>query len=278
MPQHMEVLLLGTAAAEGWPCPWCGCAACVEARRRGGRDIRTRSGALIDDVVKVDFGPDTLMQMQREGRDLTRLSTLVFTHGHDDHFAPAELQYRAPGFVTQTPLPTLNVYANADVHDQIEQHYGPQLDAMHQALHPALEPFQAVTAPDGTEVLPLPATHGAPGSLVLRLTRQGRHIFYGHDTGTFPDDTVQALSGTPLDLALFDCTYGPTSHTYSGHLGNDGVLEMADRLRAVGAVTNQTILVATHFSHNGGLLYDGLVEAFAPRGFRVAHDGMKIDL
>ena len=180
----MEILLLGTAAAEGWPCPWCGCDACAHARRAGGRDIRSRSNALLDGVVKVDFNADTLMQVQRAGRDLTALSTLVFTHAHNDHCTPAELQYRGPWFVTQAPPPLLHVYGSAEVMEEVRAALDDP-DALRLELHPPLEPFQAVTTPDGTEILPLPAAH-APGTLLLRLTRNGRHLFYGHDFGDVP--------------------------------------------------------------------------------------------
>jgi phosphoribosyl 1,2-cyclic phosphate phosphodiesterase len=273
----MELLLLGTAAAEAWPCPWCGCSACTEAQRRGGRDIRTRAGALLDGCVKIDFGPDTLMQMQREHRTLRDVTTLVFTHGHDDHFTPTELQYRGPGSVTQSPLPLMHVYANAEIGERLREIYGDKFAEMHMELHPPLEPFQPVTTADGTEILPQPAAH-SPGALLLRLTRHGRSVFQGHDSGVYPEETIAALGKAPLHLALFDCTYGPTPYNYHGHLGIPGVIESAERLRRVGAITEQTTLVATHFSHNGGALYDELVTAFAPHGIRVAADGMIFDV
>jgi phosphoribosyl 1,2-cyclic phosphate phosphodiesterase len=273
----MELLLLGTAAAECWPSAWCTCTACTGARRHGGRDIRTRSGALLDGVVKVDFGPDTLMQMQQARRDLTTCTTLVFTHAHDDHFTPGELQYRGPGFVPHMALPTLDVYGNQEITGILSERYGSQLKSMHMELHEPLRPLERVVTPDGTGILPLSAAHDT-GALLLRLTRQGRHIFYGHDSGIYPDETIQALAGTPLDLVLFDCTHGSEPSDYKGHLGIPSVLEMAERLRTVGAITAKTMLVATHFSHNGSLLYDDLIAQFAPHGIRVSYDGLILDI
>ena len=272
----MEILLLGTAAAEGWPCPWCGCDSCTHARRAGGRDIRSRSNALIDGVVKVDFNADTLMQVQRMGRDLTALSTLVFTHAHNDHCTPAELQYRGPWFVTQVPP-----VAPARLRKRRGDAGGARLSRRPGRPASGTAPApgavsRAVTTPDGTEILPLPAAH-TPGTLLLRLTRHGRHFFYGHDSGTYPDETIAALAGTPLDMVLLDCTYGPQLHEYTGHLGIDGVLQMAERLRAVGAVTSQTRLVATHFSHNGGLGHDELTARLALHGVQAAYDGMMVE-
>ena len=65
----MKVQYLGTAAAEGWPGMFCHCKNCEEARRRGGRDIRTRCQTLIDDVLFLDFPPDTYYHALQFGID-----------------------------------------------------------------------------------------------------------------------------------------------------------------------------------------------------------------
>ena len=54
----MEFRFLGTAAAEGWPAMFCECEACREAERRGGRNIRRRSGAMLGDEILIDCPPD----------------------------------------------------------------------------------------------------------------------------------------------------------------------------------------------------------------------------
>ncbi|HEV2472042.1 MAG TPA: hypothetical protein VGS41_05210, partial [Chthonomonadales bacterium] len=83
----MKITLLGTSAAEGWPGLFCRCRACGEARRLGGKNIRTRASALIDGILKIDFPPDTLYHVIRYNLDLQCLAALVFTHAHDDHFS-----------------------------------------------------------------------------------------------------------------------------------------------------------------------------------------------
>lgn len=274
----MMLTLLGTAAAEGWPAAFCRCAACEGARVSGGHNLRTRSGALLDDDFKIDFGPDTVMQMQRVGRDLSRLTTLVFTHGHDDHFAPNELQYRSRKFLTQMDLPTLHIYANVDIHAMLVTIYpAAEWDDLRIKLHPPLEPLVPVETADGDTLLPLPAAH-SPDALLLRITRRGQSILQGHDSGPFPEETVQALAGVPLAVALLDCTYGGANPNSGGHMGIDGVLDTVGRLRDVGAVTHETQIIATHFSHNGGLLQDELTARFASHGVGVAFDGMQVML
>ncbi len=270
----MTIHLLGTAAAEGWPAPFCTCEACTAARREGGRNIRTRSGALIDSDLKIDFNADTVMQLQRDGRSLERLQTIVFTHQHADHIVPTELGWMRHPF-TNTPLPgPVAIYGNGEVIKLIRaaaQEEGDVGPLLHE-----LRPFEEVVTPSGDTILPLPADH-VEGALVLRITRGGRTLFYGHDSGLYPEATLEALSdGIVLDLALMDCTNGAVTSSNRGHMGVDGVVRMTEELRRRGAVTDATRVVATHFSHNGNALHAELERMFAPHGIEVAYDGIRI--
>ncbi len=241
----MELLLLGTAAAEGWPAPYCLCAACEEARKRGGANLRARSGALIDDDLKIDHNADTVLQMQRSGRNLARVRTILFTHQHSDHIVPGELAWAATPFTNTPPAEPIAVYGNAEVVAMLQAAF-PEPAKKNLDLR-LLTPLEPVTTPTGDEVLPLPADH-APGALLLRITRNGKTLFYGHDSGLYPDATLAALGdGPPLDIALFDTTYGGSPSSNRGHMGLDGVVQMADELRRRGAVTDTTRLIATHF-------------------------------
>jgi phosphoribosyl 1,2-cyclic phosphate phosphodiesterase len=273
----MKLTLLGTAAAEGWPAPFCRCPACQEARRRGGPNLRGRSGALVDDDLKIDFGADTLGQMQRTGRDLAEIRTLVFTHQHSDHIVPVELEWAAPPFTNTPPAEPITVFGNAEVVALLRTEF-PEPARRNLDIRPPLEPLQPVTTPQGDSVLPMPADHVA-GAFVLRITRNGKTLFYGHDSGLYPEPTLQALAdGPPLDIALLDCTYGGQTSQNRGHMGVDGVVRMTEELRRRGAITDATRIVATHFSHNGGLLHEELVRAFLPHGIEVAFDGMVVDV
>ena len=55
----MKFRFLGTCAAEGIPALWCRCDNCRRSRELGGRALRTRSQALIDDTLLIDFPSDT---------------------------------------------------------------------------------------------------------------------------------------------------------------------------------------------------------------------------
>ena len=55
----MKIKFLGTAAAEGIPALFCDCRVCQNARRVGGKEIKTRSQAIVDDKILIDFPADT---------------------------------------------------------------------------------------------------------------------------------------------------------------------------------------------------------------------------
>lgn len=271
----MELCILGTAAAEGWPAPFCVCAACEGARRRGGPNLRSRSGALVDDDLKIDFSADTVLHMQRTGRNLAKVRTILFSHQHSDHIVPTEMAWIAPPFTNTPPPEPIAVYGNAEVMGMLHAAYSDpakrNLD-----LRPPFAPLVPVTTNAGDEVLPLPADH-APGALLLRITRKGQTLFYGHDSGLYPEATLDALGDGPaLDIILLDCTTGAQQTKNRGHMGVTGVIEMVEELRRRGPITDQTRVIATHFSHNGGLLHEELVRAFLPHGIEVAYDGIVI--
>jgi len=87
----MKLTYLGTAAAEGWPGTFCNCTACRSARALGGKDIRTRSQAIVDGELLLDLPCDTYFHMLRGSLDLSAVRWLLVTHSHTDHFYPSEL-------------------------------------------------------------------------------------------------------------------------------------------------------------------------------------------
>jgi phosphoribosyl 1,2-cyclic phosphate phosphodiesterase len=270
----MQLTILGTAAAEGWPAPFCRCIACQEARSRKGPDIRTRAGAIIDNAIKIDFSADTVSQLQRTGRDLCNIHSLVFTHQHSDHIVPTELEWSREPFTMTPPKVPIKVYGNCVVTEMIRAEFPEPLE-VNLDLQPDLQPFVEVELVDGTRILPLPADH-CEHALLLRIRRpNGKTIFWGHDSGRLPAETVSALGNAgPVDIAVFDCTFGGQPSNNRGHLGVDGVIEMVSALRTLDVIVDATTVVATHFSHNGGLLHDELIRMFAPHGVNVAHDGV----
>src|SRR5699024_9378340 len=89
----MEVVLLGTGAADGWPNAFCRCASCVAAAREG--EHGGQSAALVDDVLLLDCGPEIPAATVRHGRTLAGVRHVLITHAHFDHLGPQALLARS---------------------------------------------------------------------------------------------------------------------------------------------------------------------------------------
>ena len=88
----MELVLLGTGSADGWPNPFCMCASCVAARQTG--EIRGQTAVLVDGRLMLDCGPEAPRAAQRFGRSLSDVRAILLTHDHPDHTGPAALLWR----------------------------------------------------------------------------------------------------------------------------------------------------------------------------------------
>ena len=51
----MKIHFYGTGASEGFPAMFCTCDCCKTARELKGKNIRTRTGAQIDENLLIDF-------------------------------------------------------------------------------------------------------------------------------------------------------------------------------------------------------------------------------
>jgi len=272
----MKIKFLGTAAAEGWPALFCNCESCQKARKNGGKNIRTRSSCLINDEYMVDFPPDTYMHVLMNQLDLSKVEHLLVTHSHDDHFYPEDIQMRKEPYAHINSEVPLSVYGN----DAVKTKYmrtDVEEDKNNRIVFTEVKPLSTYHIGKAS-VVPLLADH-TPGEtcLLYLFTLGGKTLLYGHDTGYFPEETWAYLENIKLDVAILDCTDGPGPCEHY-HMGFPAVLNVKDRLEAQHCVGEKTTFVITHFSHNGGLLYDELVEMASPHGFIVSYDGMEISI
>ena len=278
MPNNHELpfrlRFLGTGAAESYPAPFCRCYNCETARRNGGRDIRRRSALLVNDDLLIDFGPDVFQAFQEFGLDATRVQTLCITHGHADHLAPDNIEYRRPEFVKDSTLPQLTVYGAQDALDLIMAVIASYLDTARVHLMP-LRAGDSV-ANGGYALRALPAVHAEEKHecLLYLIERQGCRLFYGTDTGPLSESAWEILSAWPPDLAILDATMGTASGNH--HMGMEQVVATAERLRQIAGPGVQVI--AHHFSHQNNPCYEELVRIYGAHNIRVSYDGMIVTL
>ncbi len=265
----MYITYLGTAAAEGVPAIFCDCEFCRYARAAGGKEIRMRSGALIDGVLKIDFGPDAYAQSLRFNLNYVPVNHVLITHSHEDHFSPDELSRICPPYSHRKE--PLNVYGDARVGEMIEKYLKEGLLTFTQ-----VKPFETLRIGE-YDVTPLEAVHAIHSGeepLFYLIERNGRRLLYAHDTDLFTDRDFEFLAGKKMDLISMDCTNGVLDLKYIGHMGINKNIALREKLLAIGAADEKTVFVANHFSHNGLVPHDEM-ERRLP-GFKVSYDGMTL--
>ena len=260
----MKVKYLGTGAAEGWPGVFCSCRACREARDRGGKNIRTRSSALINDSLMVDFPPDSYCHIINYGLDLSKLKHLVITHSHQDHFYIDDLKLRKPVFAHLEDDSVLNIYGNKAVAGIMAEILDDNSILKQYLNFHYIPPFETFRT-DDMMITPLLASHDRKEDCYIYIfeDKDGKRMLYGNDTGIFPEETWDYIGRFRFDLVSLDCTSGPLQEgTY--HMGIPDNIRIKERMLQMGSADKDTKFVITHFSHNGGLLHDQLVEAAKP--------------
>jgi len=280
----MHLKYFGTAAAEGIPGMFCTCPVCRESLRLGGKNIRTRSQALVDGRLLIDFPPDTYDHMLRGGLDLPSIHALLLTHAHQDHLYAQDFENRKPGFahVGDWDAPhaqPLRVYATAKAMEFVRAEDRDRLEErsvteLHEIA--AYEPF----AVDDFTVTAMTADHYAgAGPVIYAIERAGKAMLYANDTGYFPEATWDYLAQVKpyFNYVSLDCTGMIREDYRRGHMALPVNDEVRGRLRGIGCADESTVFCAHHFSHNGGLTHGALVEEAAKVGFLVSYDGMEIE-
>lgn len=281
----MKLQYLGTAAAEALPAIFCNCPTCVTARARGGKNIRGRSGAVLDGSLMIDFPPDIYMHSLNLKLNMNAIRDIVVTHSHMDHFDAVELTTASPEYYAHNGenAHPFQIYGNGNVGRALREgilgEFGHPVDFLPYHRVRAYQPF---CVQDFT-FTPLPALHalGDPteDAFIYLIQKDGKSLLYANDTGIFYDEVFDYLkkTGVMLNLVSFDCTFGKLPDG-KNHMGIPDNLQVQQRLARQGNVGESTRYVITHFSHNCGSCHEELVEAAAQYGYTVAYDGMQVEI
>ena len=275
----MIIKYLGTAASEAVPAPFCECDTCEYARRHGGRNIQTRAQALIDGKVLLDFGPDTFMHTILHRFKLSDVAFCLITHPHEDHLSADELAYRlsyAAHMKNEHPFVICGVKAALDV--VRKGIYTAELEKDGLVVLKEIKPFEPFQM-EGYRITALKADHGTPDPVFYIIEKDGQALLYAHDTGLFPEETMQYLASidTKFDFISYDCTNVLLEWNNRGHMGLTGNTIMRQRLQDIGKIKDSTVHVVNHFSHNGLAGYDQLMPKALAKGFMTSFDGMEVE-
>jgi phosphoribosyl 1,2-cyclic phosphate phosphodiesterase len=269
----MKIKLLGTGAADGIPAFHGDCRVCRYARDNGGKDIRSRSAAVIDDCLKIDLPPDTLMQMHQSRTNAKNWTGLIFTHSDEDHFAVDQLQYALHPFTDMDHM-GFTIYANPTIAKMIWKRYPewPLEVTTTRSFCPVQHGEFLIT--------PIRAKHGSQGEDAHNIIfeRNGKSFLYATDTGIWPEETWLHLRDFKLDALVIECTNGFVANEYDGHLDLKQCVEVVERLRKQGTLNSNSQIFTTHHSHHGGATHAELEEALCSHGIAPGFDGLLIDI
>lgn len=279
----MKIKYLGTAAAEGVPAIFCACDTCKKARANGGKDIRTRSQALIDGKLLIDFGADTYSHVLKYGLDLTEIRECLITHVHSDHYYPAELEMARTsdgGAFAHVPEGTrkFGVYGSKDILNIPENM---KEFIKNDVAFVPIEPYVS-TDVAGYSVTPLRARHGSENPYNYLISDGKKTLFYAHDTGLFLDEVWEYFEKNKphIDFISLDCTEGNKQELpYTSHqcIGYNVITK--EKLEKLGVIDENTVIMLNHFSHNGkDILYDDFAEIAKSCGFDVSYDGLEVEI
>lgn len=277
----MKIQYLGTAAAEGIPAIFCECENCRRSKLAGGKNIRTRSQALIDDCLLIDFPQDTYMHFLKYDIPLAKIKSCLVTHSHQDHLYVDDLVMRKRGFShieNQIPLTFFSDESGANMISDIKSKNNIADDEIMVNQINLYEPFMV----EDYKIIALRAAHDIRTSPVVYLIeKDGKTIFYSNDTSEYPKESMDLLKKykKPIDLISLDCTEACTDATYIGHLSLDRCIKLRKELMEIGVANDKTIFVLNHFSHNGkNVVYDEFVKIAAEHNFEVSYDAMVIEV
>lgn len=257
----MEILLLGTGSADGWPNPFCRCASC-----RSVTEVRGQTAALVDDVLLLDCGPEAPRAAARFGRSLASVRHILFTHGHWDHVGPAALLMRHWTGAGER----LDVVGPASALDQCRHWVGPD----DPVRFVEVEPGDDVRLGD-YRVRVLAAAHGADlgaDAVLYDLETVGGRIFWATDTGPLPEHTHAAVAGAAFDAVFLEETFGMHTGHGTEHHDLPAFAATVSALRSSGAAVATTDVIAVHLSHHNPAEAE-LVAVLADSGARAGRDG-----
>ncbi|MFC7446297.1 bifunctional adenosylcobinamide kinase/adenosylcobinamide-phosphate guanylyltransferase [Rhodococcus daqingensis] len=259
----MEVVLLGTGAADGWPNPFCGCVSCLTLLARG--ESRAQTAALVDDVLLLDCGPEVPRAAVAAGRSLAGVRHILLTHAHPDHLGPLALLMRSWAG-RRDPL---DVVGPPEALDLCRDWVAPG-DPIRWV---PVAPGDALTV-GGHRVRVLPAAHRVlrDGDSVLYevVGPDGRKLLWATDTGPLPADTLAAVRGARYDAVFLEETFGDLVDHEPDHLDLSTFPRAVAALREAGAIVEGTDVLAVHLGHHNPV---DLPERVRPWGVRVVDDG-----
>lgn len=274
----MKLKYYGTAAAEGIPALFCECEVCKRARKTRGKNIQTRHQAIVDDKLLLDFGPDTYFHVINHNLPLQKVHHVLITHDHDDHFYLGDVIYRGKGYASKVDGGVTTFYGSQPVFNKVDNLVKTR-DIADRIAAVLLEPYKEYKI-DEYLVTPVKAVHSpVTGPYNYLIKKDNKTMLYAHDTGFPMEETISFLAKyckQPLNLLSMDITQAKVKGYSGSHLCIETFLETLKIFKEKKIVDENTIVIASHLSHNGLVTRNELAKEMKKYGVKTSYDGMEI--
>lgn len=276
----MKLQYFGTGAGMGIPEIFCSCRICENARALRGKEIRTRSQAVLDDTLGIDYSVDTFLHTLYGGLDMRKIRHILITHGHHDHFLTADILSRPlwEGEPVRFYASEKSGIGLAKNIENTERAYAEgrriRTSDFKAEIH-SLQPFEPIEI-NGYEITPLPANHAPAIDPLLFIIRKGnKSLLWCHDTGLLKEETKEYLKKAALqfDFVSLDCTLKRGFPITNHHMDLDRCIETADFLRKHQLLKSHSTIALSHIGHLVEQTHEELEAEASPYGMTVAYDG-----
>lgn len=273
----MHFKILGTSAAEGWPAEFCKCEYCRKAQTLGGKNIRTRASCIIDDVLLMDFGPDSYFHKLHYNLDYSKLNAIILTHSHSDHFVPNDLVYKNNGYAYSENNEKLYIFGNEKCEKKYSTATEYEMPQNNLLKFVCIKPYETFDF-NGYKITPLLANHDKREDCYIYIIKKdGKTLLYGHDSGLYRKETWDEIYKNNFNAVILDGTMGMLESCY-GHMNFNENIKVRETMIKNKCADSNTIFITTHFSHNIALMHNEIEKIMCPHGFTVAYDGIEINI
>lgn len=281
----MKITVLGTAAATSMPLTFCNCDVCKQSRILGGKNIRKRSSIVINDDLLIDMGPDSINACSMYGIDAGKIKYLLQTHSHSDHFDAGHFVTRWSDYATKN-LEHLDIICSKgtaiDMNHAINENEAIDLfakewqDDLNYGLN-IVKHGDKLEIGD-YEIVAIDSKHDSRvEGLIYIVTYNGKSLLYGTDLLEISDEAWNIIKKYKLDVVFLDQTYGK-GYNAGGHLDAEMIEGYVSKMKEEGIIDDNSLVYATHISHEGNDIHDKMEELSTNYGYHIAYDGMKLEI
>jgi phosphoribosyl 1,2-cyclic phosphodiesterase len=258
---RIKVLFLGTGAAD-WPPPY----PSPEGSTQPGA-TRGFTSALIDDRILIDCGPTVPDAMDHFGVDRGRITDILLTHTHDDHWNLDAIRR-----IADTTQP-MNLWAHSSALAAIPTIRG---------IQPCEARVGDTFTRHGIAITSLTANHdvGDQTALHFLLQKSQTTLLYATDGAWFPRNTWSHLMRTKLDAIIWDATCGQTQGDWRifEHNSVDMINLMRQTFAKQQVLSPHAQVYLTHLAKSLCVPHDEMTTSLAPQGLIPAYDGMTVSI